>query len=69
MNQVDKIVEIETIVRTRINVLRCVNMILLLCGNQTAQKRSNAMQTINQLEQHVNVKSKKPKQKTYEIKI
>ncbi len=54
-------VERKTILRTRINVFLCVNIVLLLCGNQTAQKRSNAIQTNNQLEQHVNVKSKKPK--------
>ncbi len=56
-------VERKTILRTKINVFLCVNIVLLLCGNQTAQKRSNAIQTINQLEQHVKVKSKKPSKK------
>ncbi|CAF4673466.1 unnamed protein product, partial [Rotaria sp. Silwood2] len=34
----DKIVDKNTIIRTSINVFRCVNIFLLLCGNQTAHK-------------------------------
>ena len=60
-NHVESNVEKEIIIKTRRNVFRCVNIVLLLRGNQTAQNRSKAMETINQLEQHVNDKSKKPK--------
>ena len=67
INQVERIVEEKMTVSARRKVFRWVKIFLLLCGNQTAQKRSKAMQTINQLEQHVNAKSKNPRKENVRV--
>lgn len=69
MNQVELMAEKIPMNKTRRNVRRCVKIILLLCGNQTAQKRSRAMPTINQLDEQVKVKSKNPWKKKGKWKI
>lgn len=61
INQVERMVEIKIIITTRLKIFRWVKRILFWWGNQTAQNRSTATKTINQLEQQVNVKSKNPK--------